>query len=256
MLIRQSRARLITLSTTFVAVTFTAIMASGQTTAQTSTRGTPEVTTRKLSGTVVQVDGNQLLVKLTSGEVRMFTPPADSKFTIDGKDMRLSELQPGTKLNATYTETSTPVTDRTVQTITGKVWYVAAPNVILTLPSGENRQFVVKNTVKFRHSDGRDMTVFDLRQGMNVTAEKITEAPRVELVTTRAVTGTVPAVASTASKPDIAPAATTGATPRAAVPAVEPPASLPKTASPLPLVGLLGLLRTGGAFGIRRYRRQ
>src|SRR5204863_8185912 len=131
-------------------------------------------------------------------------------------------------------------TERTVQTIKGKVFYVAAPTVILTLSTGENRQFVVKDTVKFHHSDGRDMTVFDLRQGMNVTAEKITEAPRVELVETRTVTGTAPAQA--ASQPAAAaPKPGAPAVPRAtaATSGQAAPARLPKTGSPVPLMGLL-----------------
>jgi LPXTG-motif cell wall-anchored protein len=256
-------------------VSLIAVMASAQGTSQsTSTKGTPEVATQKLSGKVVQVEGSQLLVKLSSGEVRVFTPPSDQKFVIDGKEVGLSQLQPGTTLHATYTETKTPITDRTVQTISGRVWYVAPPNVVLTLPSGENRQFVVKDTYKFHDPDGRDMTVFDLRPGMNVSAEKVTEAPRVELVTTRAVTGTAPApapAAPAAAAPHPAPpqpASTAGHTaPAAAAPPAHaappapahtaaPPPRLPKTGSNVPLIGLLGLfalLVSGASYGIRRY---
>jgi len=278
MTVRQSRRSLIALCTTFGVVTLTAIAASAQTTAKSTYQGTPQVTTEKLSGTVVQVEGNQLLVKLTSGEIRMFNPPPDQKFVIDGKDVKLSDLQPGTKLNATYTETRTPITERTVETVSGKVFYVAAPTVILTLANGENRQFVVKDNVKFHHSDGRDMTVFDLRQGMRVSAEKVTEAPKTELVTTRTITGTAPSRATADLAPSRtpadqpAPAATTAAPSRTsaqqpAAPAAEkataappsaaaPPARLPKTASLVPLVGLIGLLLIVASFGLRRYRLQ
>ncbi len=115
-------------------------LASAQTT--TSTPGTAEVKTVKLSGTVVAVEGNQLLVKLSNGEHQVFTPPPERRFMIDGKELRVSELVPGTKLNATYAETTTPVTDRTVQTLAGKVYYVSPPTVLLTLPSGETRKYL------------------------------------------------------------------------------------------------------------------
>ncbi len=268
----HSRRPVIALATMLV-LTLSAVAASAQGTAQsTSTKGTPEVTTQKLSGKVVQVEGSQLLVKLASGEVRMFTPPPDQKFVIDGKEVGLSQLQPGTTLHATYTETKTPVTDRTVQTISGRVWYVAPPNVVLTLPNGQNRQFVVKDSYKFHDADGKDMTVFDLRQGMNVSAEKVTEAPRVELVTARTVTGTAPAPAAPAAAaphpaPQPAPTAGRTAPPAAAPPPAHaaappapahaaPPPRLPKTGSNVPFIGLLGLfalLVSGASYGIRSY---
>jgi LPXTG-motif cell wall-anchored protein len=263
--IRQFSTRLITFCATLVVVCLIAIVASAQEKTQSSTKGTPEVASHNLSGTVVQVEGNNLLVKMTSGEMRVFTPPADQKFVIDGKPVSLSDLKPGTKLNATYTETRTPITDRTVQTISGNVWFVAPPNVILRLPSGENRQFVVKDTVKFHRSDGGDMTVFDLRKGMDVTAERITEVPRVELASTRTVTGTAPTQAAAAPKQPPMSAASGATPPPTAAPAAAPtaapttgaaPAHLPKTGSPVPLVGLLGLLLAGASFAIRRYRQE
>ena len=47
------------------------------------------------------------------------------------------------------TTTGTPVTERTTTVGDRKVWYVAGPNVILTLPNDENRQYKVKNDYKF-----------------------------------------------------------------------------------------------------------
>lgn len=244
--------------TVLAALAFAAtVAAQPKTVSQEATKGTPTVKTLQLSGTVVQVEGNQLLVKLASGEVRMFTPPPDRRFIIDGKELRLSELQPGTKLKATYTETTTPVTERTVQSLTGKVFYVAPPTVILTLENGENKVYSIKSSdpVKFHNSEGKPMTVFDLRKDMTVRATKITEAPRTELSTTASVTGTAPSAVA-ASRPEAAPptaapasTATTGSAPAA-------PRRLPKTASPLPAVGLLGLLFTAAGIGLRTYRRR
>jgi len=203
----------------------------------------PEVKTIQLSGTVVAVEGNQLVVKMANGEPHVFTPPPGRKFLIDGKELVLSQLKPGTKLNATVTETATPVTDRIVQNLSGTVYYATPPTVLLALPSGEVRKYVVKGTdpVKFYDRNKKEVTVYELRKGMEVQAEKITEAPRVEMSTTVAVTGTAPVeVAAPAPEPAAEPAAA--------------PEQLPRTASPLPLVGLLGLLFTGASLAVRKFR--
>jgi hypothetical protein len=223
-------------------------------TSQSSTKGPATSRTQTLSGTVIQVDGNTVAVKMSSGEVRMFNPPADRRFMVDGKELRADQLQVGTKLKATVTETSTPVTDRTVQSLEGKVWYAAGPTVILTLPSGQNRQYTVaaNSPVKFTDGEGKPITVFDLRKDMNVKAVKITEAQRYELASNVAVTGTAPAAAASKAPAAAAPAAGPAAPTTAA--AAAPAKTLPKTATQLPLLGLTGLasMLTGLSLTIRR----
>ena len=154
-------------------------------------------TTRTISGTVVEVNGGTLVVKMSSGDIRMFTPPADRKFLVDGKELTLSELQPGTNLKATITESPTTVVDRTVETLQGTVIFASGPSVILRLASGETKLYTIKadDPVKFRDGSGKEITVFDLRKDMKINATKITEAPRTELVATAVVTGTNPRAA-------------------------------------------------------------
>ncbi len=239
--------------------------AQTQVVSQSSTPGTPTVKTLKLSGTVLSVEGNQLFVRMNTGEVRVFTPPPDRRFVIDGKELTLGQLQPGTKLNATVTETATPVTNRTVESLEGKVWYAKNIQVILTLANGENKMYIVKHDdpVKLYDSSGKEITTFDLRKGMNIRATKITESPSTEFASNTAVTGVAPTPAQTAAAVAIAqgtaPAQGTAAQGTAPVGSQAAGGTgspeLPKTASPLPLVGLLGLLFTGVGLGIRRYRR-
>jgi len=235
-----------------------AAAAFAQTTATTSTAGTAEVETLQLSGTVILADAPDLLVKMANGDILLFTPPPDRKFIIDGQEVGLSALKPGTKLTSTITQTTTPVVDRTVQSLKGKVWYAAPPTVILTLPGGENRKFVVKHDapVEFFDANGKKITVFDLKKGMNISATKITEAPRLEFSRDIVVTGTAPVAAP---EPKPAPVAAPAPEPQPApAPAPEPvpaPAELPKTGSSLPLVGLLGLLLTGAGLAVRRFLR-
>jgi len=170
------------------------VSAQPKTVGQETVKGTPTVKTQELNGTVVLAGGDLLLVKLASGAYGLFNPPPDRKFIIDGKELTLNQLQPGTQLKATYSETTTPVTVRTVQTLTGKVFYAAAPTIILTLENGQNKMYTVESgsPVKFVDSSGQEKTVFDLRKDMTVTATKIIEAPHTEFSTATAITGTAP----------------------------------------------------------------
>jgi hypothetical protein len=228
-------------------------------------KGEAKVTTEELNGIVTFVEGNTLVVSLASGDIRQFNPPASRRFIVDGKELTLAELKPGTKLKATVTTTTTPVTERTTTVGSGKVWMVSGNTVILTLPNNENRSYKVADSYRFV-VDGKKATVHELRKGMVVSAEKIVEAPKVEIASNTVVTGQAPPAPKpvVARTPDRvtetpAPAPVRAAEPapapveRAAAPSPSP--TLPKTASPLPLVGLLGLLCTGAAFGLRTLRR-
>src|ERR671912_1989417 len=192
--------------------------------------GAPTSRTQTLSGTVVQVDGNTVAVRMSSGELRMFTPPPERRFMVDGKELRASDVAVGTRLKATVTETSTPVVDRTVQSVEGRVWHASGPTVILTLPNGQNRMYTVPadSPVKFTDGEGKSITVFDLRKDMMVKAVKITEAPRIELVNDVAVTGTGPAAGTGAAR-------TGAAAPAAPAAAASRPVAAPSSsASPAP----------------------
>lgn len=228
--------------------------------------GAGTATTKTLKGTVVTVDGNHLAVRMSTGELRTFDVPDSRTFNIDGNQLKVGDLKPGTSLTATVTTTTTPVTERTTTVGTGKVWYVAGNTVILTLPNNENRMYKVKEDYKF-NVNGQKASVHDLRKGMVVSAEKITEEPKTEIATNTEVTGHAPAapapvVAETpapAPRPKPAPAPVAAPAP-APAPAPEPvaaapPPKLPKTGSPLPLAGLAGLLFTGSSLLLRKMRR-
>jgi LPXTG-motif cell wall-anchored protein len=178
---------------------------------QTSTERVPgnaTVSTSLLEGEVVLVDGNDLLVKLSTGDLKTFHVPETRKFHIDGRELSVHDLQPGTSLTATVKTTTTPVTVRTKSRLSGRVWFVAAPNVILTLPDGQNKQYIVKEEDNVRFTiEGRPATVFDLRKGMTVSAEKIVEAPDVEISADTSVVGHAPAVQAAAPRPGVTPPA-------------------------------------------------
>jgi len=234
-------------------------------------KGTAAIKTERLQGTVEYVEGNTLLVRMVDGNMREFNVPETRKFVIDGRELTVHDLKPGTKLTATVTTTTTPVTERTTTIGTGKVWYVAAPTVILTLPNGENRQYKVNDNYKF-NIEGREATVFELKKGMTVSAQKIVEEPRTQIASNTEVIGQAPpppapkAVVAQAppptprqevaqARPVPAPAPAPARAPVEVAQAQPAPAGLPATASNLPLMGVLGVLLTFGGLGLRRISR-
>jgi hypothetical protein len=248
------------------AVTTCALLAQGQQMPRTTKeeiKGAPTVTTQQLKGTVIYVEGNTLVVRTSTGEIRQFNPPDSRKFVVDGQELTVHELKPGTQLTATVTTTTTPVTERTTTIGTGKVWFVSGNTVIVTLPNKENRMYKVQENYRFT-VDGKKASVHDLRKGMIISAEKIVEAPKTEIASNVAVTGHAPP----APKPVVAQSRETAPTPppvrakpapapaRAPVESAEakPAPRLPKTASPLPLIGLLGLALTAASLGLRKLR--
>jgi hypothetical protein len=223
-----------------------------------------------MRGTVAHVEGNNLVVRMSSGEIRYFQPPESRRFIIDGRELTLRELKPGTTLTATVTTTTTPVTDRTTTIGTGTVWFVSGPNVIITLPNGENRMYKVTDDYRFTVA-GKKATVYDLRKGMRIAAEKIVEVPRTEMASNVVVTGQAPPAPQpktevaqaprreVAPPPEPAPEPAREPTPAPAPApqaAAAPAKVLPPTASPFPLIGLFGLLFTGSALALHRLRRQ
>jgi len=144
-------------------------------------------TTGRITGEVVQVEGNYLLVKLESGEVRVFNVNPERKFIVDGIPLSVGQLKPGTILTATFT--TTPPVGAPVATVTGKVWYVSGNTVILTLPDGTNKNYKVPPSFKFIVND-QPASVGDLRKGTRVTAHRIPEPPAMEICYDIEITGT------------------------------------------------------------------
>jgi hypothetical protein len=151
------------------------------------------VTLETMSGEVVDVNGHNFVVRTTNGELRTFSNIPDSRRVIvDGREVAVDELRPGTRLTATIARFTTPVTTRTTTVGTGRVWVTAGNTVVLTLPNGGNRQYTVSPDFQFI-VQGRTATVAELRPGMTVSAERIVEEPMVEIAARNTVVGREPA---------------------------------------------------------------
>jgi LPXTG-motif cell wall-anchored protein len=230
---------------------------------QTKTSSTAEnasVKTQVESGEVVTVSGNDLVVKMADGSLRHFANvPENARATVDGHQVGIHDLKPGMKLERTITTTTTPKTITTVQSVTGKVWFVSPPNsVILRMPNGKNQQFKIPNNQKF-NINGQMVDAWGLKKGMNVSATKVVEVPVADVSQTRSVTGELPpppppppadVPVLVVEEEVVAPVEVA----QAQAPAPEP-AELPATGTQLPLIGLLGLLSLASSLVVRTARK-
>jgi hypothetical protein len=158
-------------------------------------------------GEVVYVSGNDVMIKMEDGSLRHFPDvPESARIDVDGKMLGVHDMKPGMKVQRTTITTTTPQTVTTVQTVTGKVWYVQAPNVlILTLADGTHQRFHIPKDQKF-DVDGQTVDAFALKRDMNVTATKIVEVPTVEVTQTKTVTGEAAPKVAAAPPPPTPPA--------------------------------------------------
>jgi sortase A len=235
-----------------------AFVALGTAWAQDSTvttiqHGPSSFDTQVKNAEVVYVEGNDLVLKLENGRVEHMVVPDSDKFSIDGKEISVHELVPGTKLTQTITTTTTPRYVNSVRTIEGKVWHVNAPkSVILTLPDNTNQIYNVPNHAKFV-IEGRQKTVFDLRNGMKIKATIVTDDEHTVVEQSKFAFGQAPS--QTPREVGVllflAPAQ-----PQVTLASAEQPAKmLPETGSSLPLVGLMGALAIAMSFGLWAVRR-
>jgi hypothetical protein len=210
-------------------------------------------------GTVVLVDGNDLVVKAEDGHLVHFANvPESARATVDGQQLGIHDLKPGMTLERTITTTTTPQMITTVKHVTGSVWSVNPPSsVILTLEDGTNQAFKIPDGQKF-NIDGQTTDAWGLRKGMRVSATKVTEVPETVVAQEKAVTGTMPNADLPADLPILVvvlvPVDAPAPDPAPVQTAAVAPDSLPKTASQIPLIGMLGILTLLSGLALRAVR--
>ncbi|MGC1452143.1 MAG: hypothetical protein WA830_19095 [Candidatus Sulfotelmatobacter sp.] len=259
---KQSKSTIVTLA--FTTLAFLCAMTAGiaaqdithPSTTKTTGPPTHEVQTAHVKNAeVIHVSGHEVVVELENGKLELLNLGEDFRFQVDGRDLTVHELTPGTKLSQEIHTVTAPQEVTTLRTVKGTVWSVNGPHLILSFPDGKNKSYTVPDGTVF-NVDGKDKTVFDLRKGMGISATVLTVAPEQIVTRHTVVTGRVP------PQPDVAFEGPMLIQPDREAPtltaAIEEPAAneLPKTASLVPLAGAFGLLSLALGTGLRIIRRK
>jgi len=246
---RWTQVLLLTVGVDCLAVS---VSAQVETTTQT-TNGAPTVTSQSASGTIVYLNGNDVIIKMDDGSLRHFSNVSPTTTAmVDGKPITIKDAKVGMHVTKTITTTTTPQTVTTTKTVTGKVFNINPPiSVILTMDNGKNQQFKIPKGQTF-NVNGQTVDAWGLKKGMLVSATQVTEEPVTVVQQQAKLTGSMPPppppppadqpilVAVMVPPPAPAPAAA--------------PAALPKTGSEIPLIGLLGLLSVALSLGLKAVR--
>lgn len=218
-------------------------------TTKTETQGEAVKQVKIERGEIIYINGNSVVIKMEDGTLRHFdNVPESVTFMVDGKPVNIHNAKVGMKVEKQTLTTTTPRVVTTVETVTGKVWQVNPPSlVILTLENGENQQFKIPKGQKFM-IDGQETDAWGLKKGMRVSAQRVTEVPETVVAQEVKRTGSAPPppplkqdvpILVVVARPVPAPTVQM-ATAEPAKPTEPAPKKLPKTASDLPLIGLLG----------------
>jgi len=193
-------------------------------------------------GTVLHVYGNNLVVKMSDGTVKEFDVPEGFTFNIDGKQVPVGDLKPGTMLTSAVKTTETPREVQVTEFRSGEVLKVVGTTLIVRMADGEIRRLKNVSRDQVFEVDGKNLRVEQLREGMVLRAKVVSTHTATITEQDVMVAGSAPAV----PKPAVA---------RRAAPAAAPAPMLPKTGSSTPLAGLLGMLLLLVGAGIAVIRR-
>lgn len=165
---------------------------AAQTTSKSIVVGEPTYAVVQLTGSVVSVDGNSLLVIMApGGSYRWFAVSPDRKFIIDGQPKTVGQLVPGTVLTATVVTKTLPIDVRTTTITNGTVLDVNGRNLTVRLESGDRKTYTVPESFEFI-IDGKPVKVQQLKKGMRLSATKIVSDPESEFSSLTEITGKAP----------------------------------------------------------------
>jgi hypothetical protein len=169
----------------------TAVAAQVSQTKETVPGGPAKVKTSQVHGELVAKGSNWLIAKDLHGYYKLYNVEAGRKAIVDGVPKTLDDLQMGTMLTSTATTTETPLVNRTTTITQGKVFWAAPKSIIVTLESGENKQYEVPDGFKF-DVEGKQISAMELRPGMKLTGTKLVEEPVTVITKDVVVTGVAP----------------------------------------------------------------
>jgi LPXTG-motif cell wall-anchored protein len=194
-------------------------------------------------GEVLHVYGSNLVVKMADGTVRDVEVPEGFMFNVDGQQVPVGALKPGTKLTSTKMTTTTPHVVKTTEVREATVVQRIGQTLIYRDKLGQIHKITGIPEGFELYRNGKKVPIEALAGGDRVTAHIVHKEESI-------ITEEELNVAGAAPKPKPAPRPAPVAQ---AAPAPAP--ILPKTGSNLPLIGLMGLCALVLGLGIAAVRR-
>ena len=148
-----------------------------QVTSETTT--TPKSVAKTLtidSAQVVYVSGDDAVLKLPNGNLRLFELNPGTSLTIDGKPSKVSDLTPGTTISHVQLQGRTESDVTTVTQINGRITAKNGRLLTLRLDDGTSKIYRVPSHATF-NVDGKTATYESLTRGATISVTAVKTEP-------------------------------------------------------------------------------